>query len=57
MMAMHDELNEFKKNNVWTLVNRPIDHPIIETKWIFRNKLNEKGQVIRNKAKISYKRI
>ena len=43
MMAMHDELNQFKRNNVWTLVDRPIDHPIIETKWVYRNKLNEKG--------------
>ena len=51
-MAMHDELNKFKKNNVWTLVNRPIDHPIIGTKWVYRNKLNEKGQVIRNKARL-----
>ena len=51
-MAMHDELNEFKRNNVWTLVGRPLDHPIIETKWVYKNKLNEKGQVIRNKAKL-----
>ena len=49
---MHDELNEFKTNNVWTLVNGPIDHPIIGTKWVFRNKLNEKGQVIRNEARL-----
>ena len=54
-MAIHDELNEFKRNNVWTLVNRPIDHPIIGTKWVFRNKLNEKGQVIRNKARLVVK--
>ena len=39
-------------NNIWILVNRPIDHPIIGTKWVFRNKLNEKGQVIRNKARL-----
>ena len=43
MMAMHDELNKFKRNNIWTLVNRPTDHPIIGTKWVYRNKLNEKG--------------
>ena len=52
MMAMHKELNEFKRNNVWTLVNRPLDHPIIGTKWVFRNKLNKKGEVIRNKARL-----
>ena len=52
MMAMHDELNQFKRNNVWTLVDRPIDHPIIGTKQVYRNKLNEKGKVIRNKARL-----
>ena len=49
---MHEELNEFKRNNVWTLVNRPSNHPIIGTKWVFRNKLNEKGEVVRNKARL-----
>ena len=52
MMAMHDELNIFKRNNVWTLVDRPIDHPIIGTKQIYKNKLNEKGEVIKNKARL-----
>ena len=52
MMAMHEELNEFKRNNLWTLVNRPLNHPIIGTKWVFRNKLNEKGEVVRNKARL-----
>ena len=49
---MHDELNEFKRNNVSTLVDRPIDHPIIGTKWVDRNKLDEKEQVIRNKVRL-----
>ena len=52
MMAMHEELNEFKRNNVWTLVNRPLNHPIIGTKWIFRNKLDKNGVVVRNKARL-----
>ena len=52
MMAMHDELNEFKRNNVWTLVNKPSEHPIIGTTWVYRNKLDEKENVIRNKARL-----
>ena len=48
---MHDELNEFKKNNVWTLVDRRRDHSIIVTKWVYRNKLSEKGEVSRSKAR------
>ena len=50
--AMQEELAEFKRNNVWTLVPKPEDKTIIGTKWIFRNKLDEHGQIIRNKARL-----
>ena len=49
---MQEELNQFERNNVWILVARPKDHPIIETKWVYRNKLDEDGNVIRNKARL-----
>ncbi|XP_057744987.1 uncharacterized protein LOC130962843 [Arachis stenosperma] len=39
--AMEDELLEFEKNQVWTLVPRPSGKKVIGTKWIFRNKLGE----------------
>ena len=48
--AMHDELLQFQRNDVWTLVPRPKGEHIIGTKWIFRNKTDEEGNVIRNKA-------
>jgi len=48
--AMHDELHQFTHNDVWTLVSRPSDQNIIGTKWIFKNKSDEHGTVIRNKA-------
>ena len=36
---MHDELNNFKRNNVWELVEKPKDClNVIGTKWIFKNK-------------------
>ena len=47
-----EELNQFERNQVWELVDRPNDHPIIGTKWAFRNKLDEHGIVIRNKARL-----
>ena len=50
--AMQKELNQFKRTNVWTLVERPYDNNVIETKWIFKNKLDEHGDVVRNKAKL-----
>ncbi|XP_040361901.1 uncharacterized protein LOC121049269 [Rosa chinensis] len=47
-----DELNQFTRNDVWYLVPRPRNCNIIGTKWIFRNKSDEKGNVIRNKARL-----
>ena len=49
---MQDELNQFEKNEVWCLVSKPSNHPIIGTKWVFRNKLDENGKIIRNKARL-----
>ena len=50
--AMQDELAEFKRNNVWTFVPKPKNKSIIGTKWVFRNKMDEHGIVIRNKARL-----
>ena len=41
VLAMQEELNQFQRNKVWTLVPRPKYHPIIGAKWVFRNKMNE----------------
>ncbi|XP_073277629.1 uncharacterized protein [Primulina huaijiensis] len=50
--AMHDELEEFVRNDVWTLVPPPDHGNIIGTKWIFKNKTDELGNIIRNKARL-----
>ena len=52
IIAMQEELNQFKRTNVWTLVERPIDNNVIGTKWIFKNKFDEHGVVVRNKARL-----
>eukprot|EP00253_Pinus_taeda_P008130 PITA_08130 len=52
---MNEELEKIEKNNTWELFPRPHDKNIIGTKWIFKNRLNEKGEVIRNKAMLVYK--
>src|SRR4051812_46097873 len=52
IIAMQEELNQFTRNDVWDLVPRPDGFNIIGTKWVFRNKLSEKGEVIRNKARL-----
>nr|ABF96984.1 retrotransposon protein, putative, Ty1-copia subclass [Oryza sativa Japonica Group] len=52
MNAIHEELNNFARNKVWTLVERPRDHNVIGTKWVFRNKQDENRLVVRNKARL-----
>ncbi|PKA62339.1 putative mitochondrial protein [Apostasia shenzhenica] len=52
ILAMQEELDQFKRNDNWELVPRPKDHSIIDTKWVFRNKLNDSGTIIRNKARL-----
>ena len=47
---MHDKLLQFQRNDFWTLVPRLEEEHIIGTKWIFRNKTNEEGNLICNKA-------
>ena len=49
---MHEELENFSTNHVWTLVPRPKKTNVISTKWIFKNKLDEFGNIIRNKARL-----
>ena len=50
--AMQEELNQFKRINVWTLVERPYDNNVIGTKWVFKNKFDEHGTIVRNKARL-----
>ncbi|KAK1628360.1 hypothetical protein QYE76_002675 [Lolium multiflorum] len=54
VIAMQEELECFTRNEVWSLVERPKDHRInvIGTKWVFKNKQDEDGIVIRNKARL-----
>ncbi|GJT45969.1 putative ribonuclease H-like domain-containing protein [Tanacetum coccineum] len=50
--AMQEELLQFKLQEVWTLVDLPNGKRAIGTKWVFRNKKDERGIVIRNKARL-----
>ncbi|GKG24670.1 putative ribonuclease H-like domain-containing protein, partial [Tanacetum coccineum] len=49
---MQEELLQFKLQNVWVLVNLPKGHRAIGAKWVYRNKKDERGIVIRNKARL-----
>ncbi|GKA46434.1 uncharacterized mitochondrial protein-like protein, partial [Tanacetum coccineum] len=50
--AMQEELLQFKLLNVWTLVDLPYGKKAIGTKWVFRNKKDQRGIVVRNKARL-----
>ena len=47
---MNEELDQIEKNQTWELVPRPKDKNVIGTKWIFKNKLNENGEIIKKKS-------
>nr|GFA03842.1 hypothetical protein [Tanacetum cinerariifolium] len=50
--AMQEELLQFKLQKVWILVDLPKVKKAIGTKWVFRNKKDERGIVIKNKARL-----
>ena len=52
ILAVQEELGQYERNNVWTLVPKPTNYPIIGTKWVFQNKMDELGNVVRNKARL-----
>ncbi|GKD42774.1 putative ribonuclease H-like domain-containing protein [Tanacetum coccineum] len=50
--AMQEELLQFKIQKVWILVDLPFRKKAIGTKWVYRNKKDERGVVVRNKARL-----
>ncbi|GKE33610.1 putative ribonuclease H-like domain-containing protein [Tanacetum coccineum] len=49
---MQEELLQFKIQKVWTLVNLPSGKKSIGTKWVYKNKKDKRGIVVRNKARL-----
>ncbi|GJT62899.1 putative ribonuclease H-like domain-containing protein [Tanacetum coccineum] len=52
VQAMQEELLQFKLQQVWVLVDLPHGMKVIGTKWVYRNKRDERGVVVRNKARL-----
>ncbi|GJW02974.1 putative ribonuclease H-like domain-containing protein [Tanacetum coccineum] len=50
--AMQEELLQFKLQKVWTLVDLPKGKRAIGTKWVYKNKKDKRGIVVRNKARL-----
>ncbi|GJR76390.1 copia protein [Tanacetum coccineum] len=49
---MQDELLQFKLQKVWTLVDLQNSKRALGTKWVYRNQKDERGIVIKNKARL-----
>ncbi|GJW88261.1 putative ribonuclease H-like domain-containing protein [Tanacetum coccineum] len=50
--TMQDELLQFKLQKVWTLLDLPNRKRAIGTKWVYKNKKDERGIVIKNKGRL-----
>ncbi|GJS32010.1 ribonuclease H-like domain-containing protein, partial [Tanacetum coccineum] len=50
--VMQEELLLFKIQKVWILVDLPFRKKVIGTKWVYRNKKDERGVVVINKARL-----
>lgn len=52
IQEMKEELQDIEKNDTSELFLRPKDKNFIGTKWVFRNKMNEKVELARNKTRL-----
>ncbi|GJZ28437.1 retrovirus-related pol polyprotein from transposon TNT 1-94 [Tanacetum coccineum] len=50
--AMHEELHQFDRLQVWELVDKPFGKTVIKLKWLWKNKKDEDQTIIRNKARL-----
>ncbi|GKB03690.1 putative reverse transcriptase domain-containing protein, partial [Tanacetum coccineum] len=50
--AMQEELMQFKIQKEWILVDLPYGNKAIGTKWVYRNKKDERGVMVTNKARL-----
>jgi surface antigen len=50
--SMQDKLENFERNQVWESVDPPLGCKPIGTKWMWKNKEGEKGEVVRNKSRL-----
>jgi hypothetical protein len=49
---VHEELENFERNQVWELVDPCPGCKPIGTKWVWKNKEGEKGEVVRNRSRL-----
>jgi hypothetical protein len=52
LKSMNEELDQIEKNDTWELVPRLENKSVIASKWVYKNKMNEKGNIVINKARL-----
>ena len=50
--AIHDELNQFTRYDVWILIPRTKEINVIGSKWVFKNKMDGQCITVRNKSRL-----
>jgi hypothetical protein len=50
--AIRDELTSLEENNTWDVVELPASRRAVGCRWVFAHKLNERGEVVRHKARL-----
>jgi hypothetical protein len=54
LKSMNGEPDQIEKNDTWELVPRPVNKNVIGSKWVYKNNMNEQGNIVRNKARLVY---
>jgi hypothetical protein len=52
VQAMNQEFESIEKNKNWDVVDLPRHKKSIGVKWVYKTKLNEKGQIEKDKARL-----
>ena len=50
--SMNEEIDAIEKNLTWDLVDIPANKTSIGVKWVYKTKLNEKGELEKNKERL-----
>lgn len=52
LQAMTAELDALNKNDTWSLVKKNDSMNVLASKWVYKNKLDDKGKIIHHKARL-----
>ncbi|CAB0030815.1 unnamed protein product [Trichogramma brassicae] len=51
-LAIQEELDSLRNNDTWEIIDRPPKAELIDTKWVFKVKLDSSGNINRYKARL-----